>query len=113
MRTKLSMLAAVAVLFSGLSVTAAYVDDEIKTIKGEGQCAKCSLKKTEKCVNAVVVEEEGEKVTYLMDMENKIAKGFHGKICQDKLQIKVTGKVTEKDGQKTIAPTEEIEVVKE
>lgn len=113
MRTKLSMLAAVAVLFSGLTVTAAYVDDEIKTIKGEGQCGKCSLKKADKCVNAVVVEEEGEKVTYFMDMENKIAKDFHPKICTDKLQIKVTGTVTEEDGKKVIAPTEEIEVIEE
>jgi Family of unknown function (DUF6370) len=111
MRNKLSMLA-IAVLFSSLTVAVAFADDAVKTITGEGQCAKCSLKKSDKCVNAVVVEEDGKKVTYLMDMTNKIAKDFHGKVCQDKLKIKVTGKVKEEDDKKIITPTEEIEIVK-
>lgn len=112
MRNKLSMLA-VAVLFSGLTVAVAFADETIKTITGEGQCAKCSLKETDKCANAVVVEEDGEKSTYYMDMTNKIAKAFHGKICTDKVKIKVTGTVKEEDKKKIITPTEEIEIVKD
>lgn len=110
---KLFTLAAVALFVSGLTVAANAAVKEKKTITGEGQCAKCSLKETPKCVNAIIVEEDGKNVTYYMDMENKIAKDFHGKVCQDKVKIKVTGEVTEKDGKKVIAPSEEIEVVKD
>jgi hypothetical protein len=110
---KLFSVLGVTALFCGLSLAVQADDKEVKEITGEGQCAKCSLKETPKCVNAVVVEEDGKKTTYYMDMENKIAKDFHGKVCQDKVKVKVKGEVTEKDGKKVISPTEEIEVVKE
>ena len=46
---------AVAVLFSGLTLVARAAEE--KTISGEGLCAKCALKETPKCQNAVQVEE--------------------------------------------------------
>ena len=36
--------------------TQTFAADKTVTIKGEGQCAKCSLKETDSCQNAVKVE---------------------------------------------------------
>src|SRR5690606_11050909 len=111
MRKLVSMLG-IALLFSGLALSVKAVDDQEKTIEGEGQCAKCSLRETPKCVNAIVVDEDGKKVTYYMDMTNPVAKKFHGKICMDILQVKATGTVKEEDGKKILTP-KTIEVVEE
>lgn len=108
---KLIPMLAVAVVFSGLSFAFA---GEKKTITGEGQCAKCSLKEKTpdgKCQNAVVVKEGDKKVTYYMVM-NDVAKKFHGKICQETKTVKATGEVEEKDGKMVMTATN-IEVVEE
>ena len=54
---KLLMLAAVGVLFSGVSALMA-ADDKKVTVTGDGMCAKCALKETKTCQN-VVIEEQG------------------------------------------------------
>ena len=51
---KLFPLLSVAVLFSGVALVWAA---EEKTVSGEGQCAKCSLRETKACQNAIVTEE--------------------------------------------------------
>lgn len=75
------------------------------TITGEGQCAKCSLKETKSCQNAIVVEEGGKKVTYYLK-HNDVSKKFHSKVCQDVKKITAKGEVTEEDGKKVLTPTE-------
>jgi hypothetical protein len=82
-------LLAVSVLFSGLTLVWAA---EEKTITGEGQCAKCSLKETQKCQNAIVAEEGGKKVTYYL-AKNKVANAFHKNICTEVKKVKATGEV--------------------
>ena len=104
---KLFGMLAVAVLFSGLTLVVRAAEE--KTIKGEGQCAKCSLGETKKCQNAIVVEKDGKKVTYYLE-QNDISKKFHGKICQEKKTVQATGTVEEKDG-KQILTASKIEVV--
>jgi hypothetical protein len=87
------ILAAVAVLGFAGSALAKEV-----TLSGEGKCAKCALKKSEKCQNVVDVKEGDKTVTYYLkgDASNK----FHKQICGDTKEVEVTGEVSEKDGQK-------------
>src|SRR3954462_78139 len=82
---------------------------EVKTISGEGQCAKCSLQETKGCQNAIVTEEGGQKVTYYL-AKNDVSKAFHSKICKETKKIKATGEVKEEKGKKTLVPTEISEV---
>lgn len=109
MRKLLSLLA-VAVLCSGVSLAIGATLEE-KTIKGEGQCAKCSLKETKACQNAIVVEEDGKEVTYYLE-HNDVSKKFHREVCQDVKTVKATGEVKEQDGKKILVPSK-IEVVEE
>src|SRR6516165_5353849 len=102
---KLVPLLSVAFLFSLTLVWAA----EEKTITGDGQCAKCSLKETKSCQNAVVVDEGGSKVTYYLK-HNAVSKKFHKNVCTETKKVKATGTVTEQDGKKVLDPTK-IEVV--
>ena len=41
-------------------------DDKKVTIKGDGMCAKCALKETKTCQNAVIVTKDGKKTTYYL-----------------------------------------------
>ena len=100
----------VAVLFSGLTLAVRAAEE--KTVTGEGQCAKCSLKEKTadgKCQNAIVVTEGGKKTTYYLVM-NDVSKKFHGNICQETKKVKATGSVEEKEGKMVMTPTK-IDVV--
>ncbi len=90
------------------SVTVVWAAAEV-TITGEGQCAKCSLKETKKCQNAIVVEKDGTKTTYYLT-QNKVSKAFHKNVCQETKKVKATGEVKEEDGKKILTATK-IEVV--
>jgi uncharacterized protein DUF6370 len=92
---KLLPMFSVAVVLSCLSLVV--IAAEVKTITGDGQCAKCSLKEQDKCQNAIVVDEGGKKVTYYLK-KNDVAKKFHSKICTEIKKVKATGDVTEKNG---------------
>ncbi|PYL01506.1 MAG: hypothetical protein DME19_01510 [Verrucomicrobia bacterium] len=88
----------------------ARADDE-KTITGEGKCAKCALKETKSCQNAIQVKEGDKTVTYYL-VQNDVSKKFHENICQETKKVKATGTVKEVDGKKELTPTK-IELVKE
>jgi hypothetical protein len=103
---KVFPLLAVSVLFSGLTLVLAA---EEKTVTGEGQCAKCSLKETKACQNAIVTDEGGKKVTYYL-AKNAVSKAFHKNICQEVKKVKATGEVKEEDGKMVMTPTK-IDVV--
>ena len=100
MKNIITMIAAVAV--ASLISTSANAAE--KTLKGEGLCAKCELKETAKCQNAVRVEEAGKKVVYYLE-DNDVSKAFHKKICSAPAKVVATGKVSEKDGKHWIAVT--------
>ena len=108
---KLIPLFAVAFLFSGLSLLQAEDKGKEKTITGEGQCAKCSLMETEACQNAIVVDEDGKKVTYLLE-QNAVSKKFHSNICKTKKKVTATGTVQEKDGEMVMTASK-IELAKD
>ncbi len=102
-------MAAVAALFLGATFLVRAAEE--KTIKGEGQCAKCSLKETSACQNAIVVEEDGKKTTYYL-AKNKVSNDFHKNVCQDIKTVKATGEVKEEGGKMVLTATK-IEVVEE
>jgi hypothetical protein len=102
---KLIPLLSVAFLFS---LTLAWAVEE-KTITGEGQCAKCSLKETKACQNAIVTEEGGAKVTYYL-AKNAVSKAFHKNVCTEVKKVKATGEVKEEAGKKVLVPSK-IDVV--
>jgi hypothetical protein len=100
---KMFPLLAVTVLSSGL--TLAWAAEEV-TITGEGQCAKCSLKQTKGCQNAIVT---AEKVTYYL-AKNKVSNDFHGNVCKAVKKVKATGEVKEEEGKKVLTASK-IELV--
>jgi hypothetical protein len=108
---KKNLLTALVVtgLALGLHLSALAADD-VKTITGEGACAKCVLKQADACDLTVTSEESGKKVTYHL-AKNDIAKEFGKKLCSEKTKIKVTGIVKTVDGQQELTATK-IEEVK-
>jgi hypothetical protein len=91
--TKIKLLTATLIATS-LTFTAAFAADKDVTITGDGQCAKCSLKETSKCQNAIKTADG--KTYYLTD--NKVSKSFHDEICKETKKVTATGSVKEVDG---------------
>lgn len=97
-----TMIAAFAggVLFLALALTGEAQDKKEVTLKGDGQCAKCSLGKTEKCQDAIDVKEGDNKGVFYI--KGKGAKGLHKDICKGTKPLTVIGVISEKNGQKWI-----------
>src|SRR6476646_487040 len=79
------------------------------TITGDGKCAKCALKETDSCQNAIQVEKGANKGTYYL-AKNDVSKEFHDNICKETKKVKATGTVKEVDGKKEFTASK-IEVV--
>jgi hypothetical protein len=97
-------LAASLFAFALFAAARAVAADEEVTLVGDGQCAKCSLGKTDTCQNALVVTQDGKEQIYYLT-QNDVSKKFHDNICTDTKKIKVTGVVKETDGKKEITAT--------
>ena len=87
-----------------LSATLAFAGEA--TLEGKVQCAKCSLKKQDKCQAALVTKDKDGKEQVLL-LLGKEAKGLHKKVCKpgSSVAAKITGAV--KDGTLKIAKVEE------
>jgi hypothetical protein len=100
----IALVAMFCLAISGSFVRAADSDKEV-TKKGTALCAKCELKKTDKCQTALKVTEDGKEVVYyLKDASGKtVVKDYHKGVCSTtKDNVTVTGVVSDKDGQKWI-----------
>jgi hypothetical protein len=103
MKSRMGIVVVVLAML-GLAGLAQAEDKEV-TLKGKMTCAKCSLKQTEKCQNALIVTEDGKEVTYLL-ADNEVSKAAHEGVCKTtKEDVSVTGVVSEADGKKIITPT--------
>lgn len=71
------------------------------TLKGTATCAKCALKQTEKCQNALKVK-DGEKDVWYLIADNAVSKKYHGKVCKGEAEATVKGTVAEVDGKRVI-----------
>ncbi|MBX9578931.1 MAG: hypothetical protein K2X87_01365 [Gemmataceae bacterium] len=102
---RLALALALGFTLVGLSGVAAddKKDDKKKTVEGKLVCSKCKLSETEKCGNAVVVKEKVDgkekEVTYYLEDKGQAEK-YHK--CTGEKDVKVTGKVVEKDKKKYI-----------
>lgn len=75
-------------------------DDKETTLKGNITCAKCELKKADKCTTVIVVKEKDKDVIYYFDADGH--KKYHDNICTTPKKGSVTGAVSDKDGKKSI-----------
>lgn len=104
MRTALSMLLGVAIVFAlTLTVKAddKTADKEVK-LTGKLVCGKCALKETDECSNVLQVKDGSKTVNYYLKDDGKAEK-YHKNICtagKAGKAVTVTGKVSEKDGKK-------------
>jgi hypothetical protein len=89
---------AVAVSAAAFLATAR-ADDEKKTLEGKLVCAKCKLSETAECANALIVKDGDKEVKYYFKDKGK-GETYHK--CSGEKAVKVTGKVSEKDGKKYI-----------
>jgi hypothetical protein len=117
MMRKLLMLAAVGVLFTGVSALMANDDTKV-TVTGDGMCAKCALKETKTCQNVIIEEKDGKKTTYYLKHEG-VSKKSHGSLgfCMASkdtpVKVKATGTVEEEDGKKVMTAEKIDKVEKE
>ncbi len=96
MKTILTTITALTALGLWASATAR-ADNHEKTLNGEGLCAKCELKETEKCQTAIRVQDGGKTAVYYAK-DNKVAMDFHKNICTTPGKVVATGSVKEADG---------------
>ncbi len=89
----------VTIFVASLAFTALAAEEV--TIKGEAMCTKCAMHETDKCGCAIKAVDG----TVYYAKQNKVAKDFHENICHGPAKVVATGKVTEKDGKKTITLT--------
>ena len=72
------------------------------TVKGTLSCAKCQLKKADKCQDVVTVTDaQGASTEYWVVKNEAAEKAGHQ--CSKTAPVTVTGEVSEKDGKKWIA----------
>jgi hypothetical protein len=101
----LRAILALAVCFVSVGLVAFAEDkkDEKKTYEGKLVCAKCTLKAEgiKSCTNALKVKDGDKEVIYYLKDEGK-KESYHGAICGagTDTDVKVTGKLVEKDGKK-------------
>ena len=106
MKKTLTLWSGVAALALFAWVTPSFAAEKGKevTIKGEGKCAKCSLKETKECQNVIQTEKDGKKVNYYL-VANDVSKEFHGKLCKETKKVTATGTVKEVEGKLQMTPT--------
>lgn len=92
-------------LFLFAVATSANAEEKKVTLTGQGQCAKCELKKADSCQNTVTVEKSGKKTVYFLE-KNEVSNKFHKNICSGVKEIKVVGTVKEVDGKHLVTATE-------
>ena len=99
MREQLSLALAAAV---SLTVAGAFAAEKEQTITGKGMCAKCELKETAKCQNAIQVTAAGKTTTYYL-ADNPVSKAFHSKVCQAVVEkVTATGTVKTEAGKQVL-----------
>ncbi len=72
------------------------------TLKGTISCAKCALKKADKCQDVLTVTDDKGAATEYWIVKNEAAEKF-GHQCKTTAAATVTGEVSEKDGKMWLA----------
>ena len=109
-KTLLLCLSVAGLLLTVASTRTFAADDKVVTITGDGKCAMCSLKETDKCQNVIQTKEDGKTVTYYI-AKNDVADEFHKNVCKATKKVTAKGTVKDVGGKKELTVTE-IKVVK-
>jgi Family of unknown function (DUF6370) len=103
----LALLAVASLVLTSTSMAEDHADaKKLKLVVGDGQCAKCSLKETKTCQNAIqVTSKDGKKMIYLLEA-NDVSKKFHGEICSTVKKVAAFGSIKEVDGKHVLVAHE-------
>lgn len=104
--TDMKKLLLMVVMMAGLAMTASAADI---TIQGEATCAKCTLKLTDACQNAIKVT-NGDKTMIYFLAKNPVSDQFHEKVCKTSLKVVATGAV-KREGDKLVMTATSIKAV--
>jgi RecG-like helicase len=99
MKKSILLVASVAAFVLAATTTRTFAEDKEITISGDGKCAKCALKETEKCQNVIQTKKDGKEVTYYF-VKNEVSEKFHENLCKDSKKVTATGTVKEVNGKK-------------
>jgi len=77
-----------------------FADSVEVTLSGTGSCAKCKLKQTDACQNAL---KSGDTL-YLLE-HNAVSKAFHKNLCSGTANITAVGSVKDVEGKKVLVAT--------
>ena len=94
----LSRLSVAVVLVLGLAAAGPVSAAEM-TLTGVVSCAKCTLKKADKCQDVLTVTDAQGAATEYWLVKNEVAEKA-GHQCKEEAKATVTGEVSEKDGKK-------------
>jgi len=102
MKKAISLFVSIAGLAAWTLATPGFAAEKGEvTVTGEGKCAKCSLKETDKCQNVIQTKEGGKTVTYYL-VKNDVSNNFHDNVCKESHQVTAKGTVKEVDGKKEL-----------
>jgi len=102
MKKAISLFVSIAGLAAWTLATPGFAAEKGEvTITGEGKCAKCSLKETDKCQNVIQTKEDGKTVTYYL-AKNDVSNNFHDHLCKETQKVTAKGTVKEVDGKKEL-----------
>jgi hypothetical protein len=107
MRTIFSMLVAWAGLFALAPFAASEDKKDAKeiTVTGTITCARCDLKKSDKCKTVIQGKAQGSDKEEIYWFDEKSDKTEHSKVCQQPRAGTVTGTVVEENGKMVITVT--------
>jgi hypothetical protein len=104
-----TLMSAAFAAFAAMPVIAAdEAAAKLVTLEGTATCAKCDLETKKECQSVLQVEKDGKTETYVL--AGKADEAWHKKVCKSSKQVKITGTVSEKDGEKVLTATD-IEMV--
>jgi hypothetical protein len=104
-RTLLIALSTVGLLLSAATSHTWAADAKTVTITGEGKCAKCALKESDKCQNVIQTTDNGKTTTYYL-VKNDVSDKFHKNVCQSSKKVTAKGTVKDVDGKKELTGTD-------
>ena len=97
-KTLLALASAMVLVMSYQS--SVFAESVEVTLSGTGSCAKCKLKQTDACQNAL---KSGDTL-YLLE-HNAVSKAFHKNLCSGTAQITAVGSVKDVKGKKVLVAT--------
>ncbi|MDB4626234.1 DUF6370 family protein [bacterium] len=97
-KTLLALACAMALVVGYQS--SVFADSVEVTLSGTGSCAKCKLKQTDACQNAL---KSGDTL-YLLE-HNAVSKAFHKNLCSGTANITAVGSVKDVEGKKVLVAT--------